>query len=468
MFPNMRRLISYLLLLFISLVSNAKEKPNIIFIFSDDLGYADLGSYGQKLIQTPHLDRLAANGMRFTQMYSGSSLCGPSRCVLLTGKHTGQATVRHNQRAGDTLAPGELTWGSVLKQADYSTACIGKWGAGFNPPVTAPNDHGFDYFYGYTDMWHAHNSYPEFLVRNGESVPLRNEVVRLEGHHKYPLVGYASKKVDFSQELTTEEAINWMDNQEGPFCLYLPYTIPHENGEAQFEDFRIEVPDLGVYADRPWEKDERAKAALVTYLDEQVGKVVGFLEEKGLLQNTLIMFTSDNGAGTQWHDLFESNSPFRGGKRNFLEGGIRVPFIAHWPAKIESGSVSHHVGAFWDILPTLADLGGAATPADVDGISFAPTLLGHGPQAQHEYLYWELPDPRRVEQALRWNRWKLLKFTEGDLVSFELYDLLGDPGERFDVASYNGPLVAKMSSMMEQARTSYETSPYPSTPFAQP
>lgn len=444
------------------------DRPNIVFIFSDDLGYADLGSYGQKLIKTPHLDQLAEGGMRFSQMYSGSSLCGPSRCVLLTGKHTGHATVRHNQRAGDTLAPGEVTWGTVLKGAGYATACIGKWGAGFNPPVTAPNDHGFDYFYGYTDMWHAHNSYPEFLVRNGESVPLGNEVVRLEGHHKYPLVGYASKKVDFSQALTTTEALAWMDKQDGPFCLYLPYTIPHENGEAQFKDFRIEVPDLGEYADRPWKKDERAKAALVSYLDTQVGLVVKFLRERKLLENTLILFTSDNGAGTQWHEVFESNAPFRGGKRNFLEGGIRVPFIAHWPAKIKPGSVSHHMSAFWDVLPTLADLGGAATPSDVDGISFAPTLMGHGEQPQHEYLYWELPDHRRFEQAIRWRNWKLLQFTQGDVISCELYDLSADPGERFDVKIQNAPLVAHLVRMMARARTSYVSTQYPSTPLAQP
>lgn len=464
----MHRKVILLLLLFYYVVSQASEKPNIIFIFSDDLGYSDLGSYGQTLIKTPHLDRLAENGMRFTQMYSGSSLCGPSRCVLLTGKHTGHATVRHNQRAGDSLAPGEPTWGSVLKQVGYATACIGKWGAGFNPPVTAPNDHGFDYFYGYTDMWHAHNSYPEFLVRNGEPVALRNDVVRLEGHHKYPLVGYASKKVDFSQELTTKEALGWIGKQEGPFCLYLPYTIPHENGEAQFDDFRIEVPDLGDYAERPWKKDERAKAALVSYLDEQVGRVVAFLDQKGLLENTLIMFTSDNGAGTQWHDVFESNAPFRGGKRSFLEGGVRVPFIAHWPAKIQPSSVSHHIASFWDILPTFADIGGAPIPTDVDGISFVPTLLGLGPQAQHEYLYWELPDPRRFEQAVRWGRWKLHKFTQGEETSFELYDLLADPGERFDLSSRNKERVTKMASMMEIARTPYQTTPYPSTPLSQP
>ena len=464
----MLRIIPFVCLLFASVWSHASQRPNIIFIFSDDLGYADLGSYGQALIETPHLDRLAENGMRFTQMYSGSSLCGPSRCVLLTGKHTGHATVRHNQRVGDTLAPGELTWGSVLKQAGYATACVGKWGAGFNPPVTAPNDHGFDYFYGYTDMWHAHNSYPEFLVRNGESVPLRNDVVRLEGHHKYPLVGYSTNKVDFSQELTTEEALAWMDKQEGPFCLYLPYTIPHENGEARSFDEQIEVPGLCQYEDKPWHVRERGKAALVTYLDEQVGLVMAYLDRNGLTENTLVMFTSDNGASDKWHERFESNSPFRGGKRDFLEGGIRVPFIAHWPAKIQPGCVSHHVGAFWDVLPTLADLGGAATPADVDGVSLAPTLLGHGPQAQHEYLYWELPDHRRFEQALRWGRWKLHKFTQDGETSFELYDLLADPGERFDLSSQNKERVVMMAGMMENARTPYETTSYPSTPLAQP
>lgn len=451
-----------------SALSATETRPNIVFIFSDDLGYADLGSYGQKRIQTPHLDRLAEGGMRFTQMYSGSSLCGPSRCVLLTGKHTGHATVRHNQRAGDTLAPGELTWGSVLQQVGYATACIGKWGAGFNPPVTAPNDHGFDYFFGYTDMWHAHNSYPEFLVRNGESVPLRNEVVRLEGHHKYPLVGYASKKVDFSQELTTEEALAWMNKQKGPFCLYLPYTIPHENGEAQFQDYRIEVPDLGVYADRPWKKDERAKASLVTYLDDQVGRIVQFLEERDLLEDTLILFTSDNGAGSQWHDVFESNAPFRGSKRSFYEGGIRVPFIAHWPAAIQAGRVSHHVAAFWDVLPTLADLGGAATPPEVDGLSFAPTLMGREDQPKHSYLYWELPDHRRFEQALRWGSWKLHRFVEAEVVTLELYDLLADPGERFNVAEQHPEVTAKLVAMMKSARTPYITTPYPSKPLAQP
>ncbi len=433
-------------------------KPNIIFIFADDLGYGDLGSYGQKLIKTPRLDQLASEGMKFTQMYAGSSVCAPTRCALLTGKHMGHASVRHNQRAGDTLAVGESTFGSVLKQVGYSTACIGKWGVGFDPEPDAPNTRGFDYFFGYIDMWHAHNSYPEFLIRNGERVELRNEVKRLETHHKAPLVGYATKKVDFSQDMTTEESIRWIKEQDEPFLLYLPYTVPHENGEAESRDDWIEVPDLGEYADKPWSKNEIGKAALISRMDQQIGEILDTLFKRGIDKNTVVMFTSDNGAGTRWEERFQSNGVLRGGKRQFYEGGIRMPFIVRWPGKVEAGSTSDHICAFWDVMPTLAEIAGAEAPSDIDGISFLPTLLGEGEQKKHDFLYWEMTDPGRFQQSVRWGDWKALKEQRFDRETnepinetFELYDLNDDISETTNIADANPDIVESIEKMMTQS-----------------
>ncbi len=443
--------------------SAASNPPNIIFIFADDLGYGDLGSYGQKLIKTPHLDRLASEGMKFTQMYAGSSVCAPTRCALLTGKHMGHASVRHNQRAGDTLAIGEPTIGSVLKRAGYATACIGKWGVGFDPEPNAPEMRGFDYFFGYIDMWHAHNSYPEFLWRNGERVELRNVVNRLEGHHKEPLVGYATKKVDFSQDMTTEEALQWIREQNEPFFLYLPYTIPHENGEAESRDNWIEVPDLGEYADKDWTDNEIGKAALVSRMDTQIGEIMDTLVSMGVDENTLVIFTSDNGAGTRWEGRFQSNGVLRGGKRQFYEGGIRMPFLARWPGRIEPGSTTDHISAFWDVLPTLAEIANVDAPADIDGISFAPTLLNKGEQKQHEFLYWEMKDPGRFQQSVRWDDWKALRDRRFDRETgeplsetFELYNLQEDISETTNLANQHPEIVERIGNMMTASHVPQE------------
>ncbi len=438
-------------------------RPNVVFILADDLGYADLGSYGGALIETPHLDRLATDGMRFTQAYAGSSVCAPSRAALLTGKHMGHASVRHNQKAGDDLEPGELTLGSLLQRAGYVTACIGKWGVGYAPAPTSPNAHGFDHFFGYVDMWHAHNSYPEFLWRNGEKVPLRNEVERLTSHVKNPLVGYATKKIDFSPELTTREALTWLDQRSDPrpFFLYLPFTIPHENGEAQFQDQRVEVPDLGIYADRDWSPDEKAKAALVTYLDDQVGQLLAKLTAKGFASNTLVIFTSDNGAGDQWDARFRSNQPFSGDKHTFREGGIRVPLIARWPGRIAPNSISHHPTAFWDIMPTLAELASVDSPSQTDGLSLVPTLLGQGSQPEHEYLYWEMPAADLFEQAVRWGNWKAIKSIRRTHTDFELYDLSADPAERFNSAAQHPEIVHRIELQMKASHSHREGSHHP-------
>ncbi|GBD36275.1 Arylsulfatase [bacterium HR36] len=442
--------------------SRRPRPANIILILADDLGYGDLGCYGQQQIRTPHLDRLAAEGMRFTQFYAGSTVCAPSRCVLMTGLHTGHCYIRGNARYN--LRPEDRTLAEVLKSAGYATAHIGKWGLGHENSTGVPTRKGFDYFFGYLDQVHAHNYYPTFLLRNGTRVRLPN-VVPKEGPNGE---GVASERRAYSHDLFTEEALRWIgQHRDQPFFLYLAYTIPHANNEAQNAKYTVatsrkrlhgmEVPDLGIYKDRPWPESEKAFAAMVTRLDADIGRIVARVRELGLERETLILFSSDNGPhGEGGHDpkFFQSSGNLRGMKRDLYEGGIRVPLIAWWPGRIPAGKVSAQVGWFADVLPTLADLAGAKPPEGLDGVSLVPTLLGkEREQRPPRYLYWEFYE-RGGAQAVRWGKWKgVCKPFWGRL---ELYDLESDPGESGDLAEQHPDVVAKLQALLKEA---HEPSP---------
>jgi len=446
-------------------------KPNIILVLADDLGYGDLGCYGQRRIQTPNLDRMAAEGIRFTQQYAGATVCAPSRCALMTGKHTGHCSIRGNVRA--LMKPGETTLATVLKQAGYSTACIGKWGIGHPPSLQEPHLHGFDYFFGYLSMWHAHNSYPDFLFRNGQQVPLQNVVTHPATHYEQDqakLIGLATQKVEYSNDLFTQDALALLARKNEPFFLFLCYTVPHANNEApELGGPGMEVPDLGIYADKDWPGPEKAKAAMITRLDRDLGVLLARLKELGIDDNTLVIFTSDNGphkeGGTD-PAFFDSNGPLRGIKRDHYEGGIRTPCLARWPGHVPAGGVSDQVWAFWDYLPTFAQLAGEPAPQDIDGISLVPTLLGRGRQKQHEYLYWELHEGGST-QAVRLGRWKAVRLAPGK--PLELYDLAADLGEQHNLAADHPDVIARIEKILRQARTDEATWPLqtvaPTIPF---
>lgn len=432
----------------------SKGKPNIIYILADDLGYGDLGCYGQRKIKTPNLDKMAAEGMKFTQHYSGSTVCAPSRCTLMTGKHTGHCTVRGNVDV--LMKPDELTIAKALKQAGYSTACIGKWGIGHPPPPEDPHNNGFDHFFGYLSMWHAHNYYPDFLWKNGKKVPLRNSGQHPEKYYKKDqgeLVGLASEKMDYSHDLFSQAALEYIEEQDGPFFLYVPYTIPHANNEAgQFGEHGMEVPDYGIYADKDWPEPEKGKAAMISRLDRDIGRIGAKLKQLGIDEDTLVIFSSDNGPhkeGGVKPDFFDSNGPLKGIKRDLYEGGIRVPMIARWPGKVEAGSVCDHISAFWDILPTFAEIAGAQEPEGIDGISFAPALLGE-PQKKHEYLYWEFHEGSS-KQAVRMGDFKAVRRAPSRPI--ELYNLKFDIGEDTNIAGEHPDIVAKAKEFIDKSRT---------------
>ena len=435
-------------------LGSSKNKPNIIFIMADDLGYGDLGSYGQAVIKTPNIDRLAAEGMRFTEHYAGSTVCAPSRCSLMTGLHTGHCYVRGNREIkpmGQLPLPADtVTLSKVLKGAGYTTGLIGKWGLGGPGSIGIPNRQGFDYFFGYLCQRHAHNYYPEFLFRNEERVPLEGNKVaepRPDG------AGVAIERAQYSHDLIAEEALQFIEsNKDGPFFLYLAVTIPHANNEAGQKG--MEVPDYGIYKDKDWPEPQKGHAAMITRLDRDLGRIMKTLKKSGIDEKTLVLFSSDNGPhqeGGADPEFFDSNGLLRGHKRDLYEGGIRVPLIARWPGKIKPGAVSRHVSAFWDFLPTFAELAGAETLSKIDGISMLPTLLGQpGRQKEHEFLYWEFHE-RGSKQAVRMGRWKAVRF--GAKGKLELYDLEDDIGERRDVASQHPQIAARIEDYLKTAHT---------------
>ncbi|MGQ9505855.1 MAG: arylsulfatase [Thermogutta sp.] len=438
----------------------ATPRPNVIFILADDLGYAELGCYGQQVIQTPELDRMAAQGMRFTQFYAGATVCAPSRCVLMVGQHTGHCSVRGNAAANNrsiqSLREDDITISQIMKRQGYTTALIGKWGLGEVEEPGHPLRKGFDYFFGYLNQGHAHNYYPEFLWRNWGKVMLRNEVVATKADYGSDFKpGYATKRVDYSHDLFAEDALRWIEeNRNRPFFLYLAFTIPHANNEGtRGTGDGAEVPDYGIYADQDWPNQDKGQAAMITRMDRDIGRLLNKLRELGLAENTLVMFSSDNGPHNEaghHPERFQPSGPLRGMKRDLYEGGIRVPMIAWWPGKIQPGSVSEHVGYFGDLTATLCDLTGAELPPNRDSISFLPTLLGRlEEQKQHPYLYWEFYE-RGSAQAVRFGKWKAVRkpMLTGEI---ELYDLTTDLGEKTDIAAQHPEIVAQARQLMEEA-----------------
>ncbi|MCA9165739.1 MAG: arylsulfatase, partial [Planctomycetales bacterium] len=385
-------------------------------------------------------------GIRFTDFYAGCTVCAPSRSVLMTGQHMGHTHVRGNAGGNidvQTLRPEDVTVAEVLKQADYATALCGKWGLGDDAPGNTglPNDQGFDYFYGYLNQVHAHNYYPEFLWRNKEKSPLRNEVVSNGSKYANFAGGYATKRIDYSHDLVCDEALRFIErSQDGPFFLYLALTIPHANNEGtRGTGNGQEVPDYGIYADRDWPNPEKGFAAMIARMDADVGRLFQLLRDLAIDDNTLVIFTSDNGPhneGNHDHEFFDSNGPLTGFKRSMHEGGIRVPMIARWPGQIKSGSQSDLPSAFWDFLPTACEAAGVEPPDDIDGVSYLPTLLGEPEkQTRHEYLYWASQEGA-TSVGVRRGLWKLVRYRKNrdGAADWRLYNLRSDIGEKNDVS----------------------------------
>jgi arylsulfatase A len=428
-------------------------RPNIVFIMADDLGYQELACYGQKKIKTPHIDRIAHEGIRFLDCYAGSSVCAPSRSVLMTGLHSGHTPIRSNG-GGKALWPEDITVAEVLKEAGYATGCFGKWGLGIEKTTGHPNRQGFDVFFGYLHQVHAHFYYPYFLWSNETRFPLPEN----EGR----------KRVRYSHDEIQAQAVKFIrKNKDRPFFCYLPYTIPHVELVVPEDSLK---PYLGKWKETPLPDPRKGYigsdtpyatfAGMVSRMDRDVGKILTLLEELKIADNTIVIFTSDNGAqGGPWArmtDFFHGTGHLRGYKGQFYEGGIRVPLVARWPGHIRAGSVTAHPCGFWDVLPTLAELAEAKTPKGLDGISLVPTLLGQGTQKSQEFLYWGMAGRGGLNEAVRMGNWKLLKFAGGRV---ELYDLAADPSEIRNVAKKHPEVVGKIQDYLKTARTKERTYP---------
>lgn len=428
------------------------KRPNIIFILADDLGYGDLGCYGQRLIQTPNLDRMAREGMRFTDHYSGSTVCAPSRATIMLGYHTGNLRTNGQDQV---LQPADKTVAEYLKDAGFKTACIGKWGLGEEDTTGFPLDQGFDYFFGYLNQIHAHNFYPEYLWKNREKVKLDNKVKKVDHGYAKGIGGAATERNEYSHDLFTEEALSFVrENHDQPFFLYLPYTIPHANNEHYVADSHgMEVPDYGIYKDEKWPEPQKGHAAMISRMDRDIGELFKTLNELGIDDNTLVLFSSDNGPHKEGQAdplFFNSAGRVRGLKRDLYEGGIRVPMIARWPGRIKAGSVSEHPSAFWDILPTFCEAANVDYENGIDGISFLPELKG-GEQPKHECLYWEFSE-QGGKQALRWGKWKAVRLNVAAKpdAPLELYDLSKDIREKNNVAALHSDIIETMEALIER------------------
>ena len=431
-------------------------KPNIIYIMADDMGYNDLACYGAPRIQTPNIDRMAAEGIRFTQHYAGTSVCAPSRSSLMTGQHTGHTPVRGNLQwepyGQFPLPENTVTVASVLKNAGYKTALIGKWGLGVEGTSGDPLNRGFDSYYGYLCQVLAHNHAPEYLMDNGKKVYIGNKVQYTDTSHWTKGLGsYPLEIKQFSQELFTNRALDFIqENRENPFFLYLSVVIPHDNGEAQEGKRYSDIPSFEQYEKNDWTESEKGYAAMITYLDKEVGKILGKLNELGLDENTLVIFTSDNGGDAPDSFYSECNQPFRGHKRDLYEGGIRVPFIARWPGKIQPGNETNHVSAFWDFMPTVCELAGVEYPINTDGISYLPSLMGQS-QLKHDHLYFEFHE-QGGKQAVIKDNWKLIRLNvkTPELTSLELYKLDTDISEQNNLATEMPEKVAELMPLFRQ------------------
>ena len=438
----------------------AADKPNLIWIMADDLGYGELGCYGQKLIQTPHLDRMAREGMRFTQFYAGATVCAPSRSVLMTGQHHGRTRVRGNagpaQPAAQALKPEDFTVAKMLQQAGYKTALIGKWGLGDVGAAESglPRRHGFDYFFGYLNQHHAHNHFPDFLWLNEERLALPNVVTPVGGLGG----GYATRAVQFADDLFADDALKFIGvNQSRPFFLYWSMVVPHANNERSRElKDGAHVPDYGPYAKEDWPPQDKGHAAMITRMDSYVGRLLDQLRQLGLEKNTLVIFTSDNGPQNESnHNLarFQPSGPFSGLKRSLTEGGIRVPCIAWWPGSVPAGVEAAHVAYFGDWMATAAELARAKAPGNIGSISFAPTLLGTAAaQKQHEFLYWEFHEGGFKNAALYQGRWKGIRSGAPD-APVQLFDLENDVAETNNVAARHADIARRVGDYLQTART---------------
>ncbi|QDT04654.1 Arylsulfatase [Rubripirellula lacrimiformis] len=444
----------------------ADRLPNIIYIMTDDLGYGDLGCYGQDVIQTPNLDQMAAQGIRFTDHYSGHTVCRPSRLVLWTGQHVGHTGLIGNRARN--LSGMESTVAQRLKTAGYATGGVGKWALGHvdtpeqidNPGH--PNHNGFDMWMGYMNQSNAHNYYPPFLWRNKTQVPLVGNVLMESAEAKGRV---SSERVVYSHDVMTEAALDFVrDHADDPFLLNIHWTIPHANNEGgRVTGDGMEVPSHGIYADRDWPSPEKGFAAMISKMDQDVGRLFDLLDELGLDEDTLVIFTSDNGPhseGSHTHEYFDSNGPLRGYKRSLHDGGIRVPMIARWPGKIQAGRVTDLPSANWDFLPTACELAGIDRTDDataIDGISYLPTLLGSdAAQDRHAYLYWASQEGQ-TSVAVRYRNWKLVKYAAGkarrngpDTTAggWRLYDLTKDIGENDDVSDQHPEIVQEIKALL--------------------
>ena len=428
--------------------TRTNSTPNIIIILADDLGYGELGSYGQTKIKTPNLDRLAAEGMRFTDAYAGNTVCAPSRSALMTGKHSGHGRVRSNVQV--PLTTEDITLAMLLKARGYATGAFGKWALGWEGTTGTPNRKGFDEWFGYLDQVHAHNYYPQFLWRNDDQF-------FLPGNENGQLRAYAPDW--FVRVATNFVRVHEID----PFFLYFPTTIPHANNELGTNG--MQVPSLGNYARMDWPAPEKAKAAMITRLDSFVGELMDQLKAAKIDRDTLILFSSDNGPhreGGVDPDFFRSAGPLRGLKRDLYEGGIRVPLLARWPGHIKPGTTNTLPVAFWDVLPTVAELVGVSPLPGLDGLSFAPTLFGQEPKQTHPYLYWEFHE-KAYQKAVRAGNWKGVKLDPDK--PLELYDLATDLGETKDVAAAHPDVVKQLEAYLTEAADPW-VQPEDKSPFA--
>lgn len=440
--PTLALLITLLLspLFTPSAVAASKDlnKPNIVFILADDAGIGDFSPYGCKYGVTPNIDRLAAEGMKFTRAYSGSAVCAPSRCVLMTGQHTGHVLRRANQSKIGLLAlpAGQTTVARTLHDAGYATGGFGKWGLG-NPGTTgAAEKQGFDVFFGYYDQVHAHDYYTDHLIRNGADVPYQQS-----GKHTWE---------DYSHTRIANETLKFIEqNKDRPFFCYAAWTPPHAD---------YTIPENPVFGQKPWPEEIRNYAAMVALIDRDVGRVMQKLKDLGLEDRTLVIFSSDNGANSQFIEPLSSTGGLRGYKRILYEGGMRTPFIARWTGKIQPGTTSDLLTSFVDFLPTAADLAGAAMPPNLDGHSIVPTLLGKSPGVRHESLYFEIYEPY-FQQAVRLGDWKGYRL--GTKAPLELYDLKSDPVEKRNVAAAHPDVVRKIEAIMQ---TEHRPSPHYDAP----
>lgn len=465
----------FLIIPYISVAQQEKSKPNIIYIYADDLGYGELGSYGQTKIKTPNLDRMAKEGMRFSQHYSGAPVCAPSRSILMTGKHSGHSYIRGNYELGgfaDSLEGGQMplhegayTIAKMLKERGYSTALTGKWGMGVTGTTGSPLKHGFDYYYGYLDQKQAHNFYPTHLWENDKWDALNNHVFSVHGKidPKTATDADFAKFIgkDYAPAKITQKALGFLEkNKDKPFFLYLPYPLPHLALQAPEEYVKKyigqfdEKPYFGEKGYAPNKYPLSTYAAMITFLDDQVGIIMDRIKKLGLDENTIIMFSSDNGAtfsaGVDTK-FFNSVSGLRGLKMDLYEGGIRVPFIARWPNKIKANTVSSHVSGQLDIMATLAEISGDKI-SNTDGISLLPELTGKKEeQKKHDFLYFEYPE-NGGQLAVRIGNWKGVKTNvrKEPNGKWQLFDLSKDRNETTDNASSNPQIIAEMNAIVKR------------------